>query len=122
MLPEKQKTAVRLLCIEEMKVQDVAALLGVHRGTIWRWKKTKAFRQEWQKVRNASIRQWRKDMGFTDPVKAWSQELHRLKKKAEQEAAKIHDGNTKAFDAAWDAYSKHLLSGISTMQKRLKVR
>lgn len=122
MLSEKQKTAVRLLCLEEMKVQDVASLLDINRSTLWRWKKTKAFRQEWQKVRNASVRQWRRDMGFTDPCRAWRQELHRLKQTAEQEAAKIHDGNTKAFDAAWGAYSKHLLSGISTMQKRLKVR
>lgn len=120
MLPEKQKTAVRLLCLEEMKVQEVAALLGVHRGTIWRWKKTKAFRHEWQKVRNAYVRQWRKDMGFTDSVRAWKQDLQRLRQKAEQEAGKIHDGNTKAFDIAWSAYQKHLMSGISTVQKRLK--
>lgn len=122
MLPERQKLAVRLLCIEEMQLKDVAALLGVHRGTVWRWKKTKAFRQEWQKVRGAYVRQWRRDMGFSDPIGAWRTELQRLRKKAEQEAAQIHDGNTKAFDAAWNAYRKHLMSGISTMQKRLKVR
>ena len=122
MLNEKQKEAVRLLCLENMNVQDVAAVLGVHRTTVWRWSKTKAFRREWQKVRNAHIRQWRKDMGFTDPNRAWKQELHRLKRKAEQEAGKIHDGNTRAFDAAWNAYSKHLMSGISNMEKRLRIR
>lgn len=122
MLPEKQKTAVRLLYSEAMKVQDVAALLGVHRGTIWRWKQTKAFRQEWQKVRNAHVRQWRKEMGYDQSGREWNAELHRLEKKVEAEADKIRDGNTKAFDAAWAEYRKHLFSGMANVQKRLKVR
>lgn len=122
MLPERQKLAVRLLCIEEMQLKDVAALLGVHRGTVWRWKKTKAFRQEWQKVRGAYVRQWRKEMGYDQSGREWNAELHRLEKKVEQEADKIRDGSTKAFDAAWAEYRKHLFSGMANVQKRLKVR
>ena len=122
MLTDKQKEAVRLLYLESMNVQDVAARVGVHRTTVWRWSKTKDFKREWQKVRNAHIRQWRKEMGFSKPSRSWSAELHRLEKKAEEEAGKIRDGNTKAFDAAWNAYSKHLLSGIRDMGKRLRIR
>ena len=122
MLPEKQKTAVRLLYSEGRTAIEVAALLGVNRTTIWRWKQTKAFKREWQKVRNAHIRQWRKEMGYDQSGREWSAELHRLEKKVEAEADKIHDGNTKAFDAAWAEYRKHLFSGMANVQKRLKVR
>lgn len=56
MLTEQQKQAVTMLAIDCKKTYEVAAALGVHRCTIWRWRKKKGFYKEW----NRQIKEWLK--------------------------------------------------------------
>ena len=53
-LTEQQKEAVRLQCMGLLNVQDTAALLGVHRSTIWRWSLNRQYNKEWKRL----LREW----------------------------------------------------------------
>lgn len=120
-LTDQQREAVRLLCIEDKKVQEAAAILGVHRCTIWRWSRTKAFQKEWDQQRKAFVKQWRHEMGYDygQERKTWKKELKRLEQKVKIESGKIRNGNTRAFDKAWAEYSHHLFSGMDRLEKKI---
>ena len=60
MLTEKQKEAVRLLCVEGKGVCETAALLGIHRCTLWRWSCKKDFEKEWNRLLKETRKQWNK--------------------------------------------------------------
>ena len=48
-LPKARATALRLLILEQLPLQTVANRCGVHRSTIWRWKrKWEVLNQNWQ--------------------------------------------------------------------------
>ena len=119
-LTEKQKEAVRLLCIESMKVQDAAAALGVHRCTIWRWSKERGFSKEWDRQLKAYIRKWREEQGYNRRRAEHRARLRQLEKKMNDEAAKITRGPTRAFNRAWQEYVDCLLESERMIFGRLK--
>ena len=104
MLTDKQKEAVRLLCIECKGVGETAAILGVHRTTIWRWKRTKAFAREWDRQLKAYIRQWRKDQGITKRRAAWRKKTRDLERK--MASIEVVNGDTRALDKAYKEWSQ----------------
>ena len=104
MLTDKQKEAVRLLCIESKGVGETAAILGVHRTTIWRWKCTKDFAREWDRQLKAYIRQWRKDQGFTKKRAERRKKTRELERK--MASIEVVNGDTRALDKAYDEWRR----------------
>ena len=119
-LTDRQKEAVRLLCIESMKVQDTAAALGVHRTTIWRWSRKRAFRQEWDRQLKAYIREWRRSQGYDEQRRQHKRHMAALERKMNREAARINGHDTRAFDKAYKEWSNALFQDIRYLEKRLR--
>lgn len=117
-LTEKQKEAVRLLCIEGKKVQDAAAILGVHRCTIWRWSQAKDFQKEWDRQLKDFIRKWRKESGQTRERAARKRKLKTLYKK--MTSLEVIDGDTRALDRAYKEWRDLLFNGIDKPLKSPK--
>lgn len=120
-LIERQKQAARLIHDGE-PVQNVAHILCVHRSTIWRWRKAKAFRLEWQRVEHNERRRHKRllekliaerEAREEKEVLQWRELQKECEEKLEKEAAKCTDKPTKAFDNAYNAYQKALLRGYT---------
>lgn len=103
MLTDQQKQAVQML-FDGMKVQDVAAALGVNRCTVWRWSRKKEFAREWHRVQKAFIRKLRKESGYYERRKEHRRRLRQLEKEMEDAAGRIRNGHTKEFNSAWNKY------------------
>ena len=116
MLTEQQKKAVAMLHDMD-RVMDVAAALGVHRTTIWRWSKKREFRKEWQRIeRNArrryerwwikrDIQQHREWDRRQEEADAFLQEIL---SQIEGKTGKSHE---KAVRSAWNSYINLLFDG-----------
>ena len=115
MLTEKQKEAVKLLAVDDLKVQEVAARLGVHRCTIWRWKQKKGFYKEWEKHVNAAVRQWRKESGWGQRQQDKRRQLRQLEKQLNLAASTPGKGKKKKVNKAYDNLSKMVFNDILRM-------
>ena len=119
-LTDIQKQAVKMRCIDSMKVQDIAATLGVDRTTLWRWSQSKAYRQEWNRLVKAHVKEYRNRMGW-NPRKekaAWRDRVRQLESKVHAEAEKMDGSDTRAFDKAWKEYHDCLFGAIKGDIKR----
>jgi hypothetical protein len=114
LLTENQKKAVAML-FDGAKVQDTAQAVGVHRTTIWRWKKTKDFRREWNRIsRNLRRKYERKEARRRAEESAlWDTRRRQCEEKVKAEAAKISGRPGPAFYRAWNDYEKALCRGMS---------
>ena len=121
-LTEKQKKAAQMLYDVE-RVSDIAAALGIHRVTLWRWEQKRAFRKELQRIdRNYRRRINRKLEKEREAWEARRAETIRIcEEKLQREASKVINKPSKAFDNAWNSYQKALLGGfsLSTVLKML---
>ena len=108
MLTEKQKQAVQMI-FDGMRIQDIAAALGVHRCTIWRWSRKKEFSRESKRLMKEYIREWRKQSGFYERRKEHRRQLRQLEKDMDKAAGTIRNGRTSALDSAWKEYTSCLL-------------
>ena len=116
-LMERQRQAARLLYDDE-PVQSVAAALGVNRSTVWRWRKAKAFRLEWQRLDHNFQRRCKrlseKLIAEREAEAAQWQELVRIcEEKLDKEASKITSKPTNAFNKAYKDYEKALFHGYT---------
>ena len=71
---EKQVAAVKMMVDGDYAIQDIAAILGVHRTTVWRWFQHKEMqkyydRYEAKKCKEA-LRQWRQAARRADQKEA----------------------------------------------------
>lgn len=107
-LTDQQIQAVKLLCVDGLKVQDAAAVLGVHRTTIWRWKQNKAFWKEWDRQLKAYIHEWRVKSGWYEEKAARRARIRQLERQMKREASLIKQRPTKAFDRAYKEWSDSL--------------
>lgn len=116
-LTEAQKRAAEML-FHYRRVKDVASALGVHRSTIWRWKKLRAFRKEWSRLdRNADRRFKRKMEKLRAEQDAyWSQREKEADKKLHETAQNPRKKAGKILDRAWDEYTKALFRGRNMEQ------
>ena len=89
-------------------MQDAAAVLGVHRCTIWRWKQNKAFWKEWDRQLKAYIHEWRIKNGWYEERAARRARIRQLERQMKREAALIKQRPTKAFDRAYKEWSDSL--------------
>lgn len=58
-LTDRQREAVRMMFLESARVQDVAAALGVHRCTVWRWSQYPEWDREWERLHREWLREYR---------------------------------------------------------------
>ena len=113
-LTEKQKRAAAML-YEMDPVKDVAAELGVHRSTIWRWECLPAFRREWNRI----DRNWRRRFERHEAKREtaenayWEKRIAEAKQKLDEESAKIVNKPGKAWDKAWKEYEIAICRGRS---------
>ena len=113
-LTEKQKQAVAMVYDDE-RITDIAASLGVHRTTIWRWQQKREFRKEWLRI----DRNWRRKLVRREAkIKAqeeayWSAEEEKWKKKLDEEGQKIVREPGKAWYKAYNEYMRAVLHGRS---------
>lgn len=118
MLTEKQKQAVAML-YELTPVKDVAAAMGVHRTTIWRWSKTRDFRKEWQRIdRNERRRleRWRikRDVEWhRERDRRMAEAEAKLDEKLREIEGKTGKSHQKAVNSAWNSYVNALFDGRS---------
>ena len=103
MLTEKQKQAVQMI-FDGMKIQDIAAALGVHRCTIWRWRRKKEFDREGKRLMREYIREWRKQSGYYERRKEHRRRLRQIEKQLDIVAGSVRNGHTGALDAVWKEY------------------
>lgn len=116
-LTEQQKKAVAMLYDYE-RVQDVAAALGVHRTTIWRWEKLRGFRKEWNRIdRNLrrKYERWEAKRRAAEDA-YWDQRLREAEEKLQKESAKITKMPGKAWYSAWNEYEKAACRGRTLAQ------
>ena len=59
-LTEQQKQAAKVL-FDTGSVGDTAAAVGVHRTTIWRWRNTRQFQREYDRVHDKWQRDYRRE-------------------------------------------------------------
>ena len=111
MLTEAQKKAVYLLRSGQ-QVQEVAAALGVHRCTIWRWECKKDFGREWKrleredrKTRRQRFRQSERYISRQKEKQTARRKLRRLEKQMHEAAA---SGNLKLMERAYEEYKNQL--------------
>ena len=110
MLTERQKKAVEMLYSGE-SVQETAQALGVHRSTLWRWRKKRDFRREWSRIdrnwrRRLERARVRREIEFE---KRWEQSV----READEELHRSGNAPGKELDMAWEAYKKVLFNGMS---------
>lgn len=111
-LTEKQKQAVKLLCVDGLKVQETASRLGVHRCTIWRWSRLKEFNKEWKRLLKEEAKKYRAEFQKKNNRRMWQRKVNRLERAAKEAAANIKGNNTAAFEKAYNDYRSALLEGI----------
>ena len=113
-LTEQQKKAVQMTydCIP---VQDIAAALGVHRSTIWRWKKMREFGAEWHRIdRNSRRRLARRQAKWDAQEEAyWEEEQKKWEKTLDEEGKKITKKPGKAWNKAYNNFWKAQFRGYS---------
>ena len=59
-LTEQQKQAAKVL-FETGRIGDTAAAVGCHRSTLWRWRNTRQFEREYERVHDQWIREKRRE-------------------------------------------------------------
>ena len=113
-LTEKQKQAVALVYADE-RINDIAAVLGVHRTTIWRWQQKREFRKEWLRIdRNWRRKLVRREAKIQAQEEAyWAEESEKWKKKLDEESNKIVSRPGKAWYTAYNAYIRATFQGHS---------
>lgn len=112
-LTDQQKRAAQLM-FDGHPIGEVAAILGVHRSTIWRWRNRKDFQREFSRINDQYVRekrkQWLRDYHNSPEYKekqrrkyAARQKLKRLEKRLAEAG---NSGNVKEYKAACRAYDK----------------
>ena len=110
MLIDKQKKAAFLL-FNGMKVQNAAAVLGVHRCTVWRWTHSKEFRKEWNRLARMQRAKNKREVQrerLQKKLDMLNISLDELEQKMHYAADHVQGGDTRQFNAAWNRYSKVL--------------
>lgn len=117
MLTEKQKQAVKMV-YDNDPIGEIAAALGVHRTTIWRWQRKREFRKEWHRLdRNARRRIVRREAKLRAAEDAyWSDAIRKAKDKLDRETAKIKTKPGNAWYKAHEEYQTALLHGRTLAQ------
>ena len=103
---------------DDEPVQAVAAALGVHRTTVWRWRESKAFRLEWQRIDHNERRRLKrlneKLIAQREAEAAQWQELVRIcEVNLDKAAGKCTNKPTNAFNKAYKEYEKALFHGYT---------
>ena len=116
-LTEQQKKAVAMLYDYE-RVKDVAAALGVHRTTVWRWENLRGFRKEWNRIdRNLRRKYERREAKRRAAEDAyWDQRLKEAEQKLQEISSKITKKPGKDFYEAWNEYEKAACRGRTLAQ------
>lgn len=116
-LTEQQKKAVAMLYDYE-RVKDVAAALGVHRTTVWRWENLRGFRKEWNRIdRNLRRKYERREAKRRAAEDAyWSEKLKEAEQKLQEISSKITKKPGKAWYNAWNEYEKAACRGRTLAQ------
>ena len=111
---EQQKTAVRML-YDGDPVQDVASALGVHRTTIWRWKRKRQYRKEWNRInRNEQRRCERIEARmYAEREKYWEEKRQKAEEKLLKMTENLSINSSKRFNSAWNEYERALFGGFS---------
>ena len=120
-MTEQQKKALDMLW-NGAKVQDTASALGVHRCTIWRWEKQKDFQREWKRRYKAAEAEMRKaaKRQIRGMLKKRDAKLNMLQSNLDKASARLllrdvkssDDPAFKAFNRAYNAWSKELFRGL----------
>jgi IS30 family transposase len=125
-LTDQQKTAVRLFW-EGEQVKDIAAALGVHRTTIWRWEQKRGFSKEWHRIDRNYRRKMNRRRAKEERRK--EEKLRIYEENLSKKAGEISQKPTKAFYQAYNQYEKTLLDGLTLAQaldilygKRIRIR
>ena len=118
-LTDQQKKAVAMYYDYDPR-QEIAAACGVHRTTIWRWSKTRAFWREWKRIDYNNRRKWeRRDAKRRAEEDAyWEEEERKAKAKLDELSAKITTKPGKEWYKALHEYEKAQLRG-KTLAERL---
>ena len=113
-LTDLQKKAVAMY-YDYDPIQDIAKACGVHRTTIWRWSKTRAFWREWKRIDYNERRKWeRRDAKRRAEEDAyWEEQVRIARAKLEEESAKIKGKPGKSWYEAYENLTKAELRGKS---------
>lgn len=113
-LTDQQKMAVQMVYDYE-PVKDIAAALGVHRTTIWRWQQRREFWHEWHRIDRNNRRRFerREAKRRAQEEEYWAAEEEKCRKKLEEESQKVIKRPGKAWYSAYNNYMKACLHGRS---------
>lgn len=111
-LTEQQKKAVRML-YEGSRIQDIAAALGVHRTTVWRWECKRGFVREWKRIdynyrRKYERRQIRMEL---EREEYWAKKVREAEEKLHELAPKRGGKPGKEWQKAYKEYEKAIGRG-----------
>ena len=125
-LTEQQKKAVSML-YECYPINEIAAALGVHRTTVWRWSNLRGFKREWKRLYyNEERRIMRREIKREEEErKYWEQRQREAKQKLDEENAKIKTKPGPAWYKANKEYEialcrGHTLAELFSMIDKLK--
>jgi len=112
-LTDQQRRAAQLI-FDGYHQGDIAAILGVHRSTIWRWRNRKDFQREiniisdrWvRNKRRESLKEWHNSPEYKQQQRRKYAARRKLKKLEERLTEAGNKGNMKEYKAACRAYDK----------------
>ena len=96
-------------------VQEIAAELGIHRSTLWRWKQMREFWREWHRIdRNNRRRYERREIKRrVQEEEYWEKQIKIAEENLQKESEKVKIRPGKAWYKAYDAYVNACLHGRS---------
>ena len=135
MLTDAQKKAAKMINDGE-RVGEVAQAVGVHRVTLWRWRKTKEFKRELKRLAYNDERRLQRAMAkFQKKYEQyWQKRMEEAEEKLEEACNKMRQSETKknmrAIEKAWDertiaglmGYTLDEAEDIITGRKPMKIK
>ena len=108
-LTDQQKQAARVL-FDTGSITETAAAVGCHRTTVWRWRNTRQFEREYERVhdkwirdkRRETLKEWHNSAEYKKQ-KAAQRRLHTVEKRLEEAG---NSGDMRAYRQACAAYDK----------------
>ena len=116
-LTDQQKKAVAMYH-DSYRFSEIAAELGVHRTTIWRWSKLRGFWREYNRIKyNKQRRIMRRQIKEEREAEAyWSQRLKEAEQKLNEKSRKIKTRPGKTWYKAWNEYQIAACRGRSAAE------
>ena len=111
MLTDKQKQAARMFYNCE-RIGDIALAVGVHRTTVWRWRKKRSFKQELSRLAWNDERRLQRRIQRAERKREeyWTKRLADAEKKLQETA---ENGRPRDMDRAWKEREICLFRGYS---------